>query len=266
MSRRWLIEAKNHTLIPGVWGDVVSIDLRPLLVTPQGAQYPKITSIRLRKVMIPFVIWNVTTDNQTLTITIAGVPYVATVPVGYYSGTALITAVTGAINAALGATPNTISILLGADYRVTILVNPFPTPYTLDSTTIAGLSPSILTMFGFATDPLVSVGGTETSTGPLNVVTDRCLIVTCDEAKGANGRLDSLSPLAWHNGIVSIVPIEVSVNSGDVIAYLPEDDAPWVDLVKGNTNGYLTLRLCRLDYPTMGVAQLSWVTELEIRP
>ena len=260
MSRHWLVEAKDHTLTPGSWGDVVSIDLRQILAIPN------LTSLRVRKVMIPFIIQNITADNQTATISFAAFPYVAVVPVAYYSGTALITALTGALNTALGATPNTVSITLGADYRVTITVNPGPTPFTLDTTTIAGLSPSILTMLGFTTDPLVSAGGTEISTGILNVVTDRCLLITCDEAKGAFGHLDSLSAKPWHDGIINIVPIPVAVNNGDVISYHPEYDSPWIELVRPNTNGYITLRLARLDYPTMGPTQVSWVVELEVRP
>jgi hypothetical protein len=264
MSRRWLIQAKDFPTAPGVWGDSATIDLTTLLPSPN------ITAIRVRKAMIPMLIWNVTSDNQTARLTVGGPTYTVTLTPGYYSGSSLATALANALNTALGATTFSVSIVTNpSSYLTTITVTdsaiPGPAPFTLDTISLATLSPSILTMFGFGTDPLVSLTGVETSTGALNVVTDRFLLITCDEARGNMGIIDSLNPSAWHKGIICVVPIKVAVNPGDVICYTPEADSPWINLVRPSTNNAFTLRLSRNDYPTMGGQQTNWAIELEVR-
>lgn len=265
MARRWIVRAKDYPSAPGVWGDSATIDLTGLL--PAAA----VSSVRVRKAMIPMLCYNVMIDNQTLRLTVGGPTYTVTILPGFYSVTSMITAIKAAINAALVATPYVFDMAFSPiTYRVSIAITdtsiPAPAPFTLDTTTLAGLSPSILTMMGYSTDPLVSLSGSEISNGAANVVTDRLFYITCDEAKGRHGVIDSLSPLPWHDGIICVVPIETNTcASGDVIMYDPEDHAPWVSLVRTNTNGTITLRIAREEYPTIGSSQVSWVIELEVR-
>lgn len=265
MSRRWVIQAKDFPSAPGQWGSEVTIDLTPLLPVPS------VTAVRLRKAFIPLLLQNIVTDNQTVTLTIGASIFAIAVPTGYYGGTSLMSTIKTALNTAMGATTYSIDITFDPNtYLTTIIVFdtaiPGPTAFALDTTTLSPDAPSILTMFGFVADPLVSATGTEVSDGPLNVITDRYLLVTCDQAKGAHGVIDILSNNAWHDGIISLVPIPYDSNSGDVIDYCPEDAAPWVGLVRGSTNGTITFRLSRADFPTMGSTQISWVMELEVRP
>jgi hypothetical protein len=262
----WLIHAKDYPTAVGQWGDSVTIDMTALLPNPA------ISSLRVRKAQVPFIPWNIVTDNQTVTIAVGGIDYAAAVDVGYYSGSDLITALVGAINTALAATTFSVDIAWDTiDFTVNIQMTdssvPGLAPFTMTTTTTADISPSILTMLGFGTDPLVSVGGDETSSGALNVETDRYLLITCDQAKGKRGPLYSLSTNAWHDGLVGYIPIPDQVNPGQVIAYKPKrSESPWIELVQEATANAITFHLCRNDYQYMGGGQINWMMLLEYRP
>jgi hypothetical protein len=263
MTNVWLIEAKNFPSAPGVWGESITVPLATLVPTGE------LTSVRVRKAIIPLVLYNVVTDNRTVSILVGGTLYTVHLIPGYYSGSQLLTEIKTFLNDILVATTYSVALTFDSNtFLVTIEVTdssiPGPVAFTLTTTTTATLSPSILTMLGFVTDPLVSTTGTELSSGPLNVVTDRFLILTCDEAKGKHGVYESLSTSVWHNGIIATIPIEANVSVGDVVTYTPELDSKWVNLVRGNAAGNITLRLARGDYSTMGASQVSWVVELEV--
>jgi hypothetical protein len=219
--------------------------------------------------MIPFLAYNIISDNQTVALAVGGITYTILITPGYYTGADLLLEIKNALNLLLAATTFSIDLVFsGVTYKTTITVTdsaiPGPAAFTLTTTTIAAVSPSVLSMLGFSSDPLVSAGGVEVSDGALNVVADRYLYVTCDQARGKHGIIDPLSPNTWHEGLVCAIPIAVEVGPGDVISYSPENDSPWVGLVRGSTAGILTFRLARDDYVGMGSPQISWAMELEV--
>ncbi|MFA5091086.1 MAG: hypothetical protein WC483_00360 [Candidatus Paceibacterota bacterium] len=267
-SRDWIVHASLFPSAVGVWGDQVSIDLTTRLPPPS-----EVTAIRIRNASVPYIVYNVLTANQTVELTIGGIVYTVLVTPGYYSGASLLTAIKNLLATAIALTPYVIDLTFSAvTYLTTItLVDtgappPGYFPFTLSTPLVAPVTtPSILTMLGFATNPLVSLTGNETSGGPLNVISDRELFITCDQARGAMGRIDSLAGPTWHQGAAMRVEIPTSASAGDVINYAPESNAPWITLVRGNTAGAITFRLSRTDFSTMGPTQVSWVMTLEVR-
>lgn len=269
MSRRWLIQAKDYPdPVTNAWGDTVTIDLRPLL--PAAA----VSAVRVRKAMIPYIAWNVTDDNNIWRIRVGVEPadtlYTVTLDPGNYSRSSLVKALVDEVNTLLAATNYVFSIAYNSSTFITTIsltdANAIAIPFSIDTTTVANLSPSLLQLLGFAGPIIPSTPSAISSTGALTINDDRFLLITCDEARGSAGVLDSLSPSMWHDGIIAVVPIPTSATVGDVITYTPEDSSPWIGLVRTNTNAAITLRLARSSYSRMGGSQTSWAIELEVRP
>jgi len=267
MTHHWLIDAKDHSPTPGSWGDTVVIDMNPLLETPS------VNSIRIRSISLPLLNWNIVTDNQRLEVTVGGTPYAVTLPPGYYPGDELMTLIADQFNQAFVAAATTYVMDVTQDsnsFLVTITVTDTSIPagvaFTLYHTAgfVPTESPQVLELLGFDPGTITSPTGTAVSTGPLNAVTDRYAIITCLEKEGAFGVVHSLSPHAWHDGLVFKVTIPIATNPGDVIIDEPKDDAKWIELVKGSTNGTLTFRLSRTDYRYFGPQKISWTMELEV--
>lgn len=276
MSYKWLVDSENHSLTyPSSFGDVVTVDLTSLIKTP------KISRVRVRRVFLPNVVYNVTANNGQMTLTIGvGAPVSITIPAGYYSGPDLCTKVAALLNAAAGVGPTYLVEVTwsSSTYLVTVSVRdttappPGYTPFVLSaSLATPSITPDVLQLLGFNVNPLNAATGTSTSNGPLNSSPDRYAVITCDEAKGMNGALYSVGTKAtaygglakpWHDGLVSIVPLTGS--QGDVVEYFPENDAPWTTLIRPHTNGTLTFRLGRDRYQTFGPKEISWSMLLEV--
>jgi hypothetical protein len=217
-----------------------------------------------------------------MSLTIGLNTYTITIPTKAYNpGTNLLATIPALFAAtAMGLTTyvlemlwDTQSYLVTVNVRDTSILPPNFVPYSLVSTLVTpGDTPNVLQLLGFATNPLVSLVGTETSYGPLNSNSDRYAVISCDEARGMNGAIYSVDSkptptLAigkdWHNGMIALVPL--TGDPGDIIEYFPEDKAPWSTLPKGSTNGTLTFRLGRDRYRYFGPTQISWSMELEVQ-
>ena len=267
MSYTWVVDSELHSPALPAFGDVVEINLAPLI------KNPNVSRIRIKRIFLPNLIYNVVTNNQNASITVAAVNYPIVVPAGYYDGMGLCATISGLFNVALAATTYVTEFLWDAtNFLVTINVRntaippPNFVPYTFTSTLVTPTeSPDLHQLLGFNTNPLVSVTGTELSDGPLNVVADRYAIITCDEAMGVNGSVYGLgTPVkAWHDGVVSVIPL--TGNSGDIIEYFPEKDSPWIILPKSDTAGRLTFHLGRDRYRYFGPTQISWTMILEVQ-
>lgn len=264
MSRNWIIQAKDYPSAPGEWGDTCTIDVRPYL--PNGT----VTAVRVRSITIPFLVYNVMSDNELLTMTIGGVAYTATIPHGFYTGAALMTVAKNALNLAIALSMHTVDIQFDStSYRVTITVSDGGgiQPFDLAALNINGYSISILRQFGFTNDTIHNVAhAAVVSDGPLNTSADRYFLLTCNEANGKHGVYESLSTKDWHDGIIAYIPIPWSVNPGDVFHYEPPEDTRWVNLVRGSTRGLLTFNIRRANFLSLGPAQIDWTMELEVRP
>ena len=264
MARRWYLQAKDYPESATEWGNLVTVDISALL--PRLG----ISALRVRKLVIPYLGYNVVPNNATVVLTIDAADYSVTLDSGYYTAATLLAALNAGFAVQLAATTHAfLASFSTSTFLTTILVTTLGVgaPFTLTGTVLApDTTPNLLTLLGYTPPALVSLTGLEVSPGPLNVVTDRCLFVTCDEARGAHGALESLSATTWHDGIIAIVPLAASVNVGDTVVYVPETDSPWIGLVRGHTGGTISFRLVRNDYQTMGCNQINWVMEIEVRP
>jgi hypothetical protein len=269
MSYKWQVDSELHSpTSPASFGNVVVVNLTPLV------KNTNISRVRIRRMFLPNIIYNITANNNVITILIAAIPYTITIPVGYYSGIGIAATITALFNATIAPATYLVELLWDTtNFRVTISVRqtvPAPppivyVPYTLTAPVVVAMeTPDVLQLLGFNVNPLVSLTGLELSNGPLNIVSDRYALITCDEAHGMNGALYSLGTTVkpWHDGLISVVPLTGS--QGDIIEYFPEDDAPWITLSKPNTNNTLTFRLGRDRYRYFGPSEISWSMELEV--
>lgn len=260
MSRSWVIQATKHPINPTTWGDSVTISIGTLV--PSG----RLSKIRITKAMIPYLGQNVVDGNHTLTLSVGGVDYTINIPNGYYNRSRLTAAIMTLFNDALVATPYTIQIFYNlSTFLSTIDVREAGSvAFTLAAPSTN--SPSILKLYGFGADIIEGAGAPVLSTGPLNIITDRFLYITCDEARGAQGELTIVNGDTWVDGVVSVIDIDDGITIGDVIPYNSGNDAKWINLVRGSTNGTITLRLVRTDYDRMGVTQINWTAVMEVVP
>jgi hypothetical protein len=217
---------------------------------------------------------------------ISGTVYTAalSIPFGYYKSTDLFTMLRDAI--ALGTAPS-LALTFSFDTR-TFRTKITSTNMGLNSITFNGkadtrtmplptdarlklLVPSLPRMLGcladqdtisFITDSGLRVGF---SSGPLNVVKDRTICVTCDEVKGLRAAIDpvvSLVDTPWVEGTLVFFPF--TGGPGDIMRYEPLYDTPWIRINSKKTRT-LTLRICREFYPIFGPIQIDWSMMLEIR-
>ena len=246
-------------------GDAVAVDinLRAPLLKP--------SAVRVREVYVPNVTYNITTNNNAFTIRVNAIDYPTSIPVGYYTAAALVSAVKNALVAVLALTIYLPSLTASvSSYLTTLTVTDtmtstltpfaFATPVVVDDDT-----PSLLFLLGWdeGSSPIVSITGTATSDGPINSDCDRLTMITCDQAIGMNGAIDSLTPKDWQSGILTT--FNVDMPKGQVIDFTPRDDATWVTLVRPPVDGVLTFRLSRNYYRYFGPSRIYWTMVLEVR-
>lgn len=276
MSYTWLVSSGDHVPFGSlVIGDVLDIDLSTVMPGK------RVTSVRIRRVMVPDVAYNVVLENQRFIITIGGVDYIVTVPVGYYKRDELVATVNAALTAALALTLHTAAFTYNSMTFCAPLVvrtGGVAVAYSVDipPSAVYRPAPSMLKLLGIddrvlpiAYDPLVPAGPLA-NPGPVNSTVDRFALITCDQAHGLRGELTSLSAnllsnptrYPWHNGIVSIFPLELP--KGQVTSYVPDNDAPWVHIVRSEANMILRFRLNRQEYERFGPMIIEWSMLLEV--
>jgi len=267
---RWIIESHTHLISDDEYGEYIILELSDM---PRPS---KIRYIRITEAEIPYIPANITSDMNQPTLRIGGSDYTITIEPGYYSGLELLNELSSKFNAALTAAATTYSISFtyypNKD-RVVITAQdtsgPTPTAFTIynEVPPLVRTSPLLTELLGFDTSPIFGDGtggepvGTATATGPLNVVQDRYILITCDEAKGYNSvySVHKAGVEDWKDGIVAKIQIPPDVDHGTILAY-SNPNAPWIPLSKelDPNNPALTFRLSRNRYRTFGQPKVMW--------
>lgn len=262
MVRTLSLDAEFSTSTPGSWGDVLEIDLNTILPDP------RVQSIKLLAAHVPLLLWNVQTDNQTLVLTVGGVPYTILIAPGNYDGPTLSMAITSAFNVAMTATTYTMTITIDSisNYATTTVTDsaiPGPAAFTLDPSPAVGDTPSIGELLGYDAGILSSIGATPLiATGPINLIMDRYILITCDEARGAFGHIHSTTPLDWHDGILAQQDIPPAAIVGTIIN-CDKGDTP-ITLSTPPIDGILHLRLSRTRHRLFGPQKVGWSVQVEV--
>jgi hypothetical protein len=250
-----------------------------------------VSEIRIRRAMVPNVSWNIVTQNQVFVISFApfAATYTITLPNGYYNRDELIFEVNTQIAAALVATTYSMVFNYNArTFQISITATDAGVPVAFrldlprDGTGKVEYKdyPNIYFMLGIDDVALVSLGTLITSAtwsihlGAVNSDPNRYAMITCAQANGLNGKINSFNyatgvitdvdpPVyAWQEGIVAIFPLELP--KGKITDYAPEDDALWIPVVI-DQHQLLTFSLSQGEYLRFGPSYVYWSILLEVR-
>lgn len=271
----FLVKARTHTVLPGDCGNLVTINLTPII----GNFH--VQGIRIREVHVPLIMYNITDNNNIIELNIpSGSPYPPptysiTLAPGSYSAAGLCSAIIDAFTTAFIATTYSfVATFSDVDFLTTLQLvdSALPPPgfvsYDLRCNwVVPDETPPLFQLLGFGTGTVLiaSATGSETSPAPMNSTIDRLGLITCRECVGMVTAYGSAEAPTWHDGLVSHFPL--TGNVGDVVDYMPGHDAPWIKISK-EPNGPITvlnLELHRDAYQFFGPTEIDMTLIIELR-
>lgn len=278
MSYIWLIGSQYHPPtdpLDTTIGNVVDIDMAALMPNR------KVAAVRVRQAMVPNISFTVMPSNQSFIFTILDNTQTITIPLGYYTRDALLVAVNTALTGAVTAPDSAVFTYNARTFTARIAASRggVAQPFSLDLPPLVPPAtyrdaPSIMALMGIddrvlpiTYDPLTDTGPIA-NPAPINSDADRYALITCDQAQGLRGTIESFayqaSPprMPWHNGIVAVFPLPLP--KGEISQYFPGDAAQWVQLVRGDANTVIRFRLSRDRYEYFGPTAIYWSMLLEL--
>jgi hypothetical protein len=270
--RAYNVKSSDFGTSSSDYGDLMTIDFTDKMPTEF-----KVRSLRILSIHFPLITYNIINragfQNTDLIIDVGGNIQTISLDPGFYTRDTLLNGIMLKITNAYAIPGYTCFISWNqSTFLTTITIQDalgVPQVFEMSDITIKPVGepvsiPSILELMGFNITVPHAGSSSYTSEGPLNVFKDRVCYITSDEVQGENTSIDSLGQESWHKGICSVIPFG-DKNAGDIIEYIPGNNAPIIKLTCDKNNRSFSFHLARERYPVFGPTIIDWTMIVEFR-